>query len=542
MKKFHTVIAYTDGSHIGGVDGTPVNKGTGAGIHAYCSEVDMEELISKFSTDDSGYIRVNELPEVITSKGYDKIPQSKMVGKGVPLESIGLTLLEAVIPIKPATSQVGELQAFISLVRNGDFECKNLIVHTDSNYLKLGVAQWLKNWIKNKWIKSNGGPVENKALWVEINDILKHLEYKGVNLTILKIKGHSDRYGNELADTLARLGSSKSFSANNGEGDFDEVWTTSKYGSVVEECDEGSDTTKDSEIKEEQKLKKPKKVKDEDKLLPIMLRQKFIYSKGGENTDKVKIGKEEFFRYYGGDHAKLKDDRLLIGKSHSDTIEYLTLLKEEVPVVDKLNNEMHTRMWGEVPLMYRLDLINIHNGTFISQNKFNLHFFHGLDLSDMHFNSNYNELFFDEKNWLSVAVNPPMLSYRQLEYFDTLTGWLKEVVTGKAEKSEKYSVEDITGLLFSEDGKPTNVYRKIDRFLKHKVKAPVTGKLVEVILPRNIAFPDRTYINKLQKYNLKIQIVARYESKHAFRAFVVISTDMGHQLITSYHSALRLYE
>lgn len=542
MLELDTVIAYTDGSHIG-KQNSLINSGTGAGIHAYGSPVPISELIEKHHPKSGlDYIHVKELPECVGVNGYEKIAQKKIKVPAVSINDLGLTLLEGTVSIRPKTSQVGELQAFISLVK-ADFVCKRLIIHTDSNYLKQGILEWMDGWKKRGWIRSDGTAVENLDLWKTIYNLWHDLKANGVEVTLLKIKGHSDRYGNEMADALARIASDRSANINTTqEGDYGEEWSIEPYvynkdDSTIEDVVGGA-----KKPTEDTKPKKPKKIKDEDKHLPLMLRQKFLYTLGGTEIEKVSLDGEEFYRFYGGDHAKLKDDRLLAGKAQPDTIGYLTLLKDDVPVVKELNKEMHFRMWENVPIMYRLNLVNILNGTFISQNKFNLRFWDKLDFTDLTFNSNFNELYFDEKNWLAVAVKPPMLSYRQMDYFDMLTGWMTKVIDGSYEKDDRYSVEDITDHFFDENGKPTNRYRKIDKFYKVDVTAPITGKKVKVILPRNIAIPDVTYLNKLQKENLRVKLCARYESDNAFRSFLVLETDIGYQMVISYHSSLRIYE
>ncbi|WP_438498379.1 ribonuclease H family protein [Bacillus pumilus] len=72
-------------------------------------------------------------------------------------------------------------------------------VYADSAYVVNGMNSWVKNWIKNNWRKSNKKPVENKELWMELNDLVKNQ----ASVTFLKVKGHSGNAGNEKADELA---------------------------------------------------------------------------------------------------------------------------------------------------------------------------------------------------------------------------------------------------------------------------------------------------------------------------------------------------
>ena len=77
----------------------------------------------------------------------------------------------------------------------------SLTVRTDSTYVRKGITEWLSNWKKNNWRKSDKKPVENKDLWELLDKIVaKH----SVNWEW--VKGHSGEQGNEIADELARKG------------------------------------------------------------------------------------------------------------------------------------------------------------------------------------------------------------------------------------------------------------------------------------------------------------------------------------------------
>ena len=77
----------------------------------------------------------------------------------------------------------------------------SLTIRTDSTYVRKGITEWLSNWKKNNWLKSDKKPVENKDLWEQLDKIVsKH----SVNWEW--VKGHSGEKGNEIADALARKG------------------------------------------------------------------------------------------------------------------------------------------------------------------------------------------------------------------------------------------------------------------------------------------------------------------------------------------------
>ncbi len=73
-----------------------------------------------------------------------------------------------------------------------------IIIFTDSIYVKNGITEWIKKWKKNGWKNSNKKPVKNKDLWIKLDDLC----FKN-KVTWKWIKGHSTNKFNNLADELA---------------------------------------------------------------------------------------------------------------------------------------------------------------------------------------------------------------------------------------------------------------------------------------------------------------------------------------------------
>ena len=75
----------------------------------------------------------------------------------------------------------------------------NIILYTDSKYVKDGITKWIQNWKKNGWINSSKKPVKNSDLWKKLDELtsLHTIEWAWV-------KGHSGDPGNERVDCLAR--------------------------------------------------------------------------------------------------------------------------------------------------------------------------------------------------------------------------------------------------------------------------------------------------------------------------------------------------
>ena len=73
-----------------------------------------------------------------------------------------------------------------------------VVIFTDSTYVKNGITEWMKNWKKNGWKNSNKKPVKNKDLWVKLDKLCE-----ANNVSWKWVKGHSTNEFNNLADELA---------------------------------------------------------------------------------------------------------------------------------------------------------------------------------------------------------------------------------------------------------------------------------------------------------------------------------------------------
>jgi ribonuclease HI len=76
-----------------------------------------------------------------------------------------------------------------------------VVLTTDSQYVKQGINQWLAGWKKNGWKTSARQPVKNQDLWQALDSACQqhHIEWQWV-------KGHAGHEGNERADQLANRG------------------------------------------------------------------------------------------------------------------------------------------------------------------------------------------------------------------------------------------------------------------------------------------------------------------------------------------------
>jgi ribonuclease HI len=72
-------------------------------------------------------------------------------------------------------------------------------LYTDSQYLRLGVTQWLRAWKARGWLTADRKPVKNQDLWERLDEARAPHEVEWRWL-----KGHAGDPLNERADELAR--------------------------------------------------------------------------------------------------------------------------------------------------------------------------------------------------------------------------------------------------------------------------------------------------------------------------------------------------
>ena len=74
------------------------------------------------------------------------------------------------------------------------------IVYSDSNYCVQTFNEWMFNWARNGWIKSDKNIPEN----LDLIQAYYNWYQKGYRIDLRKVKGHAGNRGNELVDKLAK--------------------------------------------------------------------------------------------------------------------------------------------------------------------------------------------------------------------------------------------------------------------------------------------------------------------------------------------------
>ena len=103
-----------------------------------------------------------------------------------------------------------ELTAAIEGLRALNEPCE-VVLTTDSTYVKDGITRWLANWKKNGWKTAAKKAVKNQDLWQELD-----LQTSRHTVQWQWVKGHSGPPENERADALANQGMDKVKGSANG--------------------------------------------------------------------------------------------------------------------------------------------------------------------------------------------------------------------------------------------------------------------------------------------------------------------------------------
>ncbi len=91
-----------------------------------------------------------------------------------------------------------EMMAAVVALRTLKEPCQ-VVLTTDSQYVRQGITQWIHNWKKRDWKTADKKPVKNADLWKALD-----IETKRHNIEWKWVKGHAGHRENEICDEIAR--------------------------------------------------------------------------------------------------------------------------------------------------------------------------------------------------------------------------------------------------------------------------------------------------------------------------------------------------
>ena len=96
-----------------------------------------------------------------------------------------------------STNNRMELTAAIKALETLTRPCK-VDLHTDSEYLKRGITEWIDNWRARNWRRKKG-VLKNVELWKQLDAVMKNHEIQWH-----WVRGHAGNKYNQRVDYLAR--------------------------------------------------------------------------------------------------------------------------------------------------------------------------------------------------------------------------------------------------------------------------------------------------------------------------------------------------
>ena len=89
----------------------------------------------------------------------------------------------------------------LGAIRSHDaWRSRNVVLHTDSQYVQKGITEWLPNWVRRNWRTAAKKPVKNQDLWKPLAELAHSLtvEWRWV-------RGHVGTELNELCDAMVQI-------------------------------------------------------------------------------------------------------------------------------------------------------------------------------------------------------------------------------------------------------------------------------------------------------------------------------------------------
>ena len=102
-----------------------------------------------------------------------------------------------------STNNQMELTAAISALSALTKPCK-VTLYTDSQYLRKGITEWMRDWKRRGWKTASNEPVKNRDLWEKLDTLAAQHD-----IVWKWVKGHAGHEQNERVDRLEAVGRSE---------------------------------------------------------------------------------------------------------------------------------------------------------------------------------------------------------------------------------------------------------------------------------------------------------------------------------------------
>lgn len=397
-----------------------------------------------------------------------------------------------------ATNNTAELKAMIEsfkLIKDRHWE--NVLIFTDSEYVRKGLTSWVKNWQKNDWISSTGKEVANKELWIELLKAENDLLEIGIKPKVEWTKGHANHPGNDAADQAARSGSGT-------EPDF------FAYVSKPEGYHKPKININDLIVKKWLvfDVSEPEAIDDGHHYYHFFnLNSNNAYGKKKEDSLRSR-------------HQKTAT---LFGRRMSDATFTIFRCKEPETHLETLK-ELHRFHFKRDITELGLVCLETALKPAVYENikKFGTNY-----LTVAHSN---NSLTTPADELVSLTISPPKMALDGAQLFNTLERIMRNVLNGVEKKG--VHVHDVTDSFFTKEEKGNKT--------KIKLKETITQTTSHLMIPSvfnghdinirgllGIDLPTRNMLSRIADVNPTVKIVITAESPTCYQFAFLFTTDIG---------------
>lgn len=484
------IVVYCDGS------ARPNPGNIGYGYHGY-----------KFKIEEPKKGTGNHL-NLLSASGYVPVAKKEGVKAITPLayyDGFGCTQMIS-------SNNVAELLAAKNATDLAlESRATKILLKTDSEYVIKGIKEWSPQWVRNRWFKQDGSPVPNQHQWKALLANINTLTTKGATFDIKWVKGHSDVFGNIMADKLAVIGCMNSKMGHSK----DQVITSQPEGYWKEKNDRH----------------------------PLLChRSLFFNSLSRTNTPGT---------YYLGNHSK--DDEFIGKKTPEGSYSVVHLETPEVPI--ELIRKYQSEMSGDFD-----SVVMVHLDTLYGRG-------HAKDLEDygvaclVHLKHNRLDLGFIDKDIVTRELRPQKLAPRAMDALAFLKELLREYKQVHVDKlpptpkhplvegAPEFTVTDITSAFFVEEEKLSKSKKTSEKVTKMvdtivvgvktvSVTAALEGKELTVKLILGTDTPERNALKKIEATAPTIELLLWKESDTMVRYATVIRSAKDYGIWCGFYSNL----
>lgn len=399
------------------------------------------------------------------------------------------------------TNNRGEMKAIIRamelVLENG---WNNVAIFSDSEITVNGINIYYPNWVKNNWIKSDGNPVKNKDLWIELVDHIRKLKRKGVTWSIKWVKGHNGEDGNERADAAARKANALSLAGN------------------YEEFVEGNTETPEETEKPKKKTKKPK-----PKPYHPLICGNYLIDVVNRQDHKLNV---YYTTTFAKETASAEDKKQgnairhrFLGVADPNRFEGVAVLKEPESIIEDLYKHQVEQVTSDYAIPVLFNWRNIRSTK-------TWEVFHEVGMGCVKPNNKGDLVFWEDDKEISFLVLTTRMAWFAIDSMDIKYN----LIANYTNDPSQLELHDVTDLFIDTNDKGKKEVKKVLQKQK-RIDLKIEKKGVNIIIPmvQDKSIIDRNHLVRLLKQDkeVSLKVVIHDQTETTFRWSLIVDSPSG---------------